>query len=133
MSYTLSKFIKLTDPAALAEHFRSHGIKLPFADDSKASPSKCASAIEAFLKRSALPMNGLVLDNGSGLSRDEHISATSLADLLMAANASPVAQVFVESLPIAVRFLADEAGGMRMVVTGEAMLGGPVSGEYVRE
>ncbi|SAK38927.1 D-alanyl-D-alanine carboxypeptidase/D-alanyl-D-alanine-endopeptidase [Caballeronia hypogeia] len=66
-----------------------------------ATTAKSAQAIQAFLKRSALPMNGLVLDNGSGLSRDEHISATSLADLLIAANASPVAQVFVESLPIA--------------------------------
>ncbi len=46
-------------------------------------------------------MNGLSLDNGSGLSRDEAISALSLADMLQAANSSPVAQVFVESLPIA--------------------------------
>ena len=43
----------------------------------------------------------LTLDNGSGLSRDEHVTALSLADLLQRANASPVAQVFVESLPIA--------------------------------
>lgn len=66
-----------------------------------ATTAKSAAAIQAFLKRSALPMNGLALDNGSGLSRDETISAASLADLLMAANASPVAQVFVESLPVA--------------------------------
>lgn len=46
-------------------------------------------------------MPELELENGSGLSRDEHVSALSLASLLQAANASPVAQVFVDSLPIA--------------------------------
>lgn len=60
-----------------------------------------SAAIQTFLRRSALPMSGLSLDNGSGLSRNETITAASLADLLVAANASPVAQVFVESLPIA--------------------------------
>jgi len=66
-----------------------------------ATTQKSSAAIEAFLHRSALPMTGLYLDNGSGLSREEHITAQSLADLLTAANSSPVAQVFVESLPIA--------------------------------
>ncbi|WP_050452851.1 D-alanyl-D-alanine carboxypeptidase/D-alanyl-D-alanine endopeptidase, partial [Candidatus Burkholderia verschuerenii] len=67
-----------------------------------ATTAKSSAAIQTFLRKSALPMNGrLVLDNGSGLSREEHISAASLADLLVAANSSPVAQVFVESLPIA--------------------------------
>ncbi|KXU94589.1 D-alanyl-D-alanine carboxypeptidase [Caballeronia megalochromosomata] len=83
-----------------------------------ATTAKSAAAIQAFLKRSALPMNGLTLDNGSGLSRDEHITATSLADLLMAANASPVAQVYVESLPI-----AGVDGTMRNRLTNAGALG----------
>ena len=66
-----------------------------------ATTQKSSAAIQAFLHRSALPMTGLYLDNGSGLSREEHITAQSLADLLTAANSSPVAQVFMESLPIA--------------------------------
>jgi D-alanyl-D-alanine carboxypeptidase/D-alanyl-D-alanine-endopeptidase (penicillin-binding protein 4) len=66
-----------------------------------ATTVKSSQAITAFLHRSALPMEGLYLDNGSGLSREEHVTAQSLADLLVAANSSPVAQVFVESLPIA--------------------------------
>jgi serine-type D-Ala-D-Ala carboxypeptidase/endopeptidase (penicillin-binding protein 4) len=65
-----------------------------------ATPAKSAHAIEAFLSRSALPIDDLSLDNGSGLSRDEHVTALLLADLLQAANASPVAQVFVDSLPV---------------------------------
>ncbi len=83
-----------------------------------ATTAKSANAIQAFLRRSALPMNGLVLDNGSGLSRDEHISAASMADLLQAANASPVAQVFVESLPI-----AGVDGTMRNRLTNAGALG----------
>ncbi|CAL8475082.1 D-alanyl-D-alanine carboxypeptidase/D-alanyl-D-alanine-endopeptidase [Caballeronia sp. S22] len=83
-----------------------------------ATTAKSATAIQAFLKRSALPMSGLTLDNGSGLSRDEHISASSLADLLMAANASPVAQVFVESLPV-----AGVDGTMRNRLTNAGALG----------
>ncbi len=66
-----------------------------------ATPVKSAQAIQAFLRRSALPMNGLRSTTARALSRDEVISALSLADMLQAANSSPVAQVFVESLPIA--------------------------------
>jgi D-alanyl-D-alanine carboxypeptidase/D-alanyl-D-alanine-endopeptidase (penicillin-binding protein 4) len=65
-----------------------------------ATQAKSARVIEAFLQRSALQTDHLTLENGSGLSRDEQITALSLADLLQAANASPVAQVFVDSLPI---------------------------------
>ncbi|MDR5756110.1 D-alanyl-D-alanine carboxypeptidase/D-alanyl-D-alanine-endopeptidase [Caballeronia sp. LZ035] len=83
-----------------------------------ATTAKSSQAIQAFLRRSALPMNGLVLDNGSGLSRDEHISAISLADLLLAANASPVAQVYIESLPI-----AGVDGTMRNRLTNAGALG----------
>jgi serine-type D-Ala-D-Ala carboxypeptidase/endopeptidase (penicillin-binding protein 4) len=66
-----------------------------------ATPAKAASAIETFLRRSGMPMQQLSLDNGSGLSRDEHVTALGLADVLQAANASSVAQPFVDSLPIA--------------------------------
>jgi D-alanyl-D-alanine carboxypeptidase/D-alanyl-D-alanine-endopeptidase (penicillin-binding protein 4) len=83
-----------------------------------ATTAKSSAAIQAFLKRSALPMSGLTLDNGWGISRDEHISASSLADLLMAANASPVAQVFVESLPV-----AGVDGTMRNRLTNAGALG----------
>lgn len=83
-----------------------------------ATTTKSATAIQAFLHRSALPMPGLMLDNSSGLSRDEHISAASLADLLIAANSSPVAQVFVESLPI-----SGVDGTMRNRLTNAGALG----------
>jgi len=44
---------------------------------------------------------GLVLENGSGLSREERIRPTQLAAVLRAALASPWAPEFVASLPIA--------------------------------
>ena len=62
--------------------------------------AKAAAAVSAFLRKSGVVMPELVLDNGCGLSREEHISALSLANLLQAANASPVAQPFVDSLPV---------------------------------
>jgi serine-type D-Ala-D-Ala carboxypeptidase/endopeptidase (penicillin-binding protein 4) len=90
-----------------------------------ATPAKSARAIEAFLRRDSVDMQYLTLDNGSGLSRDEHVTALSLADLLQRANASPVAQVFVESLPIAGvdgtmrnRLTNQGAGGNAHIKTG---------------
>ncbi|MFL9894370.1 D-alanyl-D-alanine carboxypeptidase/D-alanyl-D-alanine endopeptidase [Paraburkholderia sp. RL17-381-BIF-C] len=90
-----------------------------------ATPAKSARAIEAFLRRDSINMEYLTLDNGSGLSRDEHITALALADLLQRANASPVAQVFVESLPIAGvdgtmrnRLTNQGAGGNAHIKTG---------------
>ncbi|WP_186159923.1 D-alanyl-D-alanine carboxypeptidase/D-alanyl-D-alanine endopeptidase [Burkholderia gladioli] len=65
-----------------------------------ATPEQSAQVIQSFLHKSGIAAPELQLDNGSGLSRDEHVSARTLAALLQAANASPVAQPFVESLPI---------------------------------
>ena len=59
-----------------------------------------AQQIEQFLHRNGLPMQDLVMENGSGLSHDERISAASMAGLLQTANASPVAQAYIDSLPI---------------------------------
>jgi D-alanyl-D-alanine carboxypeptidase/D-alanyl-D-alanine-endopeptidase (penicillin-binding protein 4) len=66
-----------------------------------ATTEQSSRVIHAFLQKNGIPMPDLELDNGSGLSREEHVSARSLAALLQAANASPVAQTFAESLPIA--------------------------------
>lgn len=66
-----------------------------------ATPEQSSRAIRAFLQKSGIAMPDLDLENGSGLSREEQVSAQSLAALLQAANASPVAQAFIDSLPIA--------------------------------
>ena len=71
------------------------------ADKPPGTPEKSAQAIGQFLRTHGLAMPELTLLNGAGLSREERVSALSLADLLQSANASPVAQVFVASLPVA--------------------------------
>ncbi|MBN3849203.1 D-alanyl-D-alanine carboxypeptidase/D-alanyl-D-alanine-endopeptidase [Paraburkholderia sp. Ac-20342] len=90
-----------------------------------ATPAKSVRAVEDFLRRDSLNTEYLTLENGSGLSRDEHVTALMLADLLQRANASPVAQVFVESLPIAGvdgtmrnRLTNQGAGGNAHIKTG---------------
>lgn len=83
-----------------------------------ATTEQSSRVIQAFLARSGIAMPELALDNGSGLSRDEHVSALSLASLLQAANASPVAQVFVDSLPI-----AGIDGTMKNRLTNQPVLG----------
>lgn len=64
------------------------------------SPAKGIAAIRAWLAASGLDFPELVLENGSGLSRIERISARHLGDLLTAAYASPFMPEFMSSLPI---------------------------------
>ncbi|HXZ51961.1 MAG TPA: D-alanyl-D-alanine carboxypeptidase/D-alanyl-D-alanine-endopeptidase [Burkholderiales bacterium] len=66
-----------------------------------ARPEAAGAAVAALLARQGLAAPELVMDNGSGLSRDGRISAATLAKLLQAAFASPVMPEFVSSLPIA--------------------------------
>ena len=59
-----------------------------------------ANAVRYWLERKGLRVPELVLDNGSGLSRSERISAQSLAAMLNNAWQSPLMPEFVASLPI---------------------------------
>jgi serine-type D-Ala-D-Ala carboxypeptidase/endopeptidase (penicillin-binding protein 4) len=61
---------------------------------------KGAEAIEQFLAARGLDTDGLVIDNGAGLSRDERVSARLLGEMLQAAAASPYAAEFVSSLSL---------------------------------
>ncbi|MCM3604639.1 D-alanyl-D-alanine carboxypeptidase/D-alanyl-D-alanine endopeptidase [Cupriavidus pauculus] len=65
-----------------------------------ASTEKSTRVIKRWLTRQGLDMPGLVLENGSGLSRDERISAYDMARLLQQALASDVGPVLIDSLPI---------------------------------
>jgi len=57
--------------------------------------------VRAWLAQKALRFPELVLENGSGLSRQERISAESLAGLLETAWRSPLMPEFIASLPLA--------------------------------
>ena len=56
-------------------------------------------AVKAYLASRGLVFPELVIDNGSGLSREERISAKSLARLLADGLIGPDAQTWVETLP----------------------------------
>ena len=57
--------------------------------------------IQDWLKQNDLNFAGLVIENGSGLSRNEAISAGQMNQLLLTARNLPAREVFYNSLPIA--------------------------------
>ena len=64
------------------------------------STERAARAVQDWLSSHELSMPELVLENGSGLSRTERISAGSLARLLSHAFSSPLMPEFMSSLPL---------------------------------
>ena len=66
-------------------------------DDAKAAQR----VIRQWLAKKGLISPHLVIENGSGLSRDERVSARELASLLQAAWKSPFAAEFISSMPVA--------------------------------
>jgi D-alanyl-D-alanine carboxypeptidase/D-alanyl-D-alanine-endopeptidase (penicillin-binding protein 4) len=57
--------------------------------------------IQSWLKQNNLDFSGMVIENGSGLSRNEAISAVNMNQLLLTARNLPVGDIFYNSLPIA--------------------------------
>ena len=90
-----------------------------------ATTARATAAVRQWLARRNLKIPELVLDNGSGLSRRERISAGSLAKLLLAADASAVREEFVSSLAVAAmdgtlqrRFQNGTVAGQALLKTG---------------
>ncbi len=65
-----------------------------------ASTAKAFAAVKAWLSAKGLAAPELVIENGSGLSRIERISAANLAGVLQLAWRSPLMPEFVSSLPL---------------------------------
>jgi D-alanyl-D-alanine carboxypeptidase/D-alanyl-D-alanine-endopeptidase (penicillin-binding protein 4) len=59
------------------------------------------AVIQSWLKQNGMEFSGLVIENGSGLSRNEAISAGQMNQLLLTARNLPVGDIFYNSLPIA--------------------------------
>jgi D-alanyl-D-alanine carboxypeptidase/D-alanyl-D-alanine-endopeptidase (penicillin-binding protein 4) len=74
---------------------------LSLAAERPATPVAARRRVQGWLAEKGLKMPELVLDNGSGLSRSERISAESLSQLLLAAWKSPVMPELMASLPLA--------------------------------
>ncbi len=83
-----------------------------------ATGQKAFAAIRAWLAAKNIAAPELVMENGSGLSRLERISAANLAGLLQAAWRSPVMPEFISSMPVAA-----VDGTMRRRLKGEGVAG----------
>jgi len=90
-----------------------------------ATPAKSVSAIRTWLAARKLSMPGLVLENGSGLSRRERSTPIGLNRLLLAADASGVREEFERSLAVAAidgtverRFRDGGVAGQALLKTG---------------
>lgn len=75
--------------------------RVAISDRRPARPEDGDAAIRQWLARKDLNFPELMLENGSGLSRRERISAESLGRLLQAAFKSPIMPEFIASLPLA--------------------------------
>jgi len=90
-----------------------------------ATPAKAAETVKRFLTSRGIAVRGLVMENGSGLSRNERISARGLARLLLAADASDARDEFASSLAVAAmdgtvqrRFQNGSVAGQALLKTG---------------
>lgn len=89
------------------------------------SPAAGARAVAEFLASRGIQTRDLVIENGSGLSREERISAETLAAVLLEAWRSPYAPEFQASLPLAAvdgtlrrRFRSPDMEGRLRMKTG---------------
>jgi len=90
-----------------------------------ATTALAADAVQKWLKEKKLAMPVLVLENGSGLSRRERVSAGGLAQLLASADGSHVREEFASSLAVAAmdgtvqkRFRDGTVAGQALLKTG---------------
>jgi serine-type D-Ala-D-Ala carboxypeptidase/endopeptidase (penicillin-binding protein 4) len=74
---------------------------LPTTENNFTTQARADQEVRAWLKRHAINDNGLVLENGSGLSRTECISPSQMIALLTIGARSNWAPEFMASLPIA--------------------------------
>ena len=103
-SDTLATIVRLinkpSDNAMTRSVFMTLGETRPVEARAGSSTQAGALAVRAWFSRKGLSDAGLVLDNGSGLSRIERISAVQMAGLLQAGAKSPWYAEFASSLPI---------------------------------
>ena len=90
-----------------------------------AQAKRAARSIQAWANSRGFDINELVIENGSGLSRVERISALGMAKLLEYGLTAPFASDFVSSLPLAAtdgtlakRFVNSQAEGSAFLKTG---------------
>jgi D-alanyl-D-alanine carboxypeptidase/D-alanyl-D-alanine-endopeptidase (penicillin-binding protein 4) len=90
---------KVSDNARARTLLLAIGRQTPGADD-EPTLQRADRAVRAWMARHSIPDAGLVLDNGSGLSRTEKISAAQLEAVVRAGMTGPWAPEFLTSLPV---------------------------------
>ena len=98
-SPTLSEIVREINK--YSNNVMARQVFLTLAGERPATPEGARRRIKAWLAERVLKLPELVLDNGSGLSRSERISADGLSQLLLAAWKSPVMPELMSSLPLA--------------------------------
>jgi len=92
---------KFSNNIAARQLYLTLGTGEAVVNNSPATLTKSDAAIRRWLADKQLSFPELVMENGSGLSRKERISARHMGQLLLAAFKSPVMPEFISSLPIA--------------------------------
>lgn len=92
---------KFSNNIAARQLYLTLGIGDVVINNSPATLAKSEMAIRQWLASKQLNFPELIVENGSGLSRKEQISARHMGQLLLAAFNSPVMPEFISSLPIA--------------------------------
>jgi D-alanyl-D-alanine carboxypeptidase/D-alanyl-D-alanine-endopeptidase (penicillin-binding protein 4) len=101
-SLTLGEVIRLTNK--YSNNLMARHLLLTIGEDRYGAPAtldKGARAIADWSHERGLPFDDVVIDNGSGLSRNARISALEMAALLRGAYHSRWAPEFIASLPLA--------------------------------
>ena len=98
-SPALSEVIR--DINKFSNNVMARQVFLTLAAQRPATAEGARQRINSWLNEKSLKIPELVMDNGSGLSRSERISADGLSQLLLAAWKSPVMPELMSSLPVA--------------------------------
>jgi len=118
-------YVVVRDVNKLSNNVMARQVFLTLATAKDPPPATTAGAsatVRRWLASHKLWMPELVLDNGSGLSRVERISAGSLVRLLLAADASSVREEFASSLAVAAMDGTVERRFQNFNVAGQALL-----------
>jgi serine-type D-Ala-D-Ala carboxypeptidase/endopeptidase (penicillin-binding protein 4) len=94
----------VTDINKYSNNVMARQVLLTLALEKMGKPATTANGnlvVQSWLKQNGLDFQGLVIENGSGLSRNEAISASQMNQLLLTARNLPVGDIFYNSLPIA--------------------------------
>lgn len=91
---------------------------VPTENQQRATLAKSELALKWWLASRRMNFPELIMENGSGLSRKERISAHHMGELLLAAFRSPIMPEFISSLPIAA-----VDGTMKQRLNGSATAG----------